>query len=90
MNKNQYISAIKKLIKDNEKKTYYFAKDTVIDSWYDGMVVPTNLYKVFIKKDVLYINVTDEYHPNIDNEEKISEWDVEDIEKIFELVKHNK
>lgn len=90
MNKNQYISEIKKLIKGNDKKTYYFAKDTNIVSWYDGMQIPTNLFKVFIKNDVLYINVTDAYHTEKDNVEKLSEWDVDDIMTIFDLIKHNK
>lgn len=90
MNKNQYISEIKKLVKCNDNKTYFFSNGLNIVTWYDGMQIPTNIHKVFVKGNVLYINVTDAYHTETDNVEKMSDWDVDDVATIYSLVSNNK
>lgn len=90
MNKNQYISEIKKLIKGNDKKTYFFGANTNIVSWYDGMQIPTKIVKVFVKDNVLYINCMDAYHVEETNIEKVADWDVDDIANIYQLIKTNK
>lgn len=86
MNKNQLIAEIKKLVRQFEDNTFFFAPNTIITSWYDGEQIPTHILKVFIKKNVLYINAVDEAHTDVNNIEKISEWDIDDIGVIYNKI----
>lgn len=89
MNKNQYISNIKKIVSGFDKKTYNFKPNTIMLSWYDGEKIKTTIYKVFVKNNVLYINCTDEHHTDINNTEKMCEWDVDDVAYIYKLIESN-
>lgn len=89
--KNQLIAEIKKLIKDRglENKTYYFGA-IYIPLWLyeEDEKVMTKLNKMYIKKDVLYINTEDSII-GIDDE-KVSEFDVTEVEQFYTLIKNNK
>lgn len=98
MTKNQYISEIKKLIKEKypENKTYYFAQGTYMPLWLypddlkddrEEYKTMTKLNKLFIKKDVLYINTEDSIL-GID-EEKVSEFDITEVKEFYNKIKNN-
>lgn len=90
MTKNQLISNIKKIIKDRdlENKTYYFGT-VYIPLWLyeEEEKVMTKLNKMYIKKDVLYINTEDKVI-GIDDE-KVSEFDITEVEQFYNLIKNN-
>lgn len=89
-NKNQLISDIKKIIKERglENKTYYFGT-VYIPLWLyeEKEKVMTKLNKMYIKKDVLYINTEDSVI-GIDDE-KVSEFDITEVEQFYNLIKNN-
>lgn len=89
MNKNQLISSIKKLIKEKncENKTYYFAFETYVPLWLYGEKVKTRLVKMFIKKDVLYIT-TEDAKIGVDDE-KVSEFDIDEVKLFHQLISNN-
>lgn len=89
MNKNQLISSIKKLIKEKncENKTYYFAFETCVPLWLYGEKVTTRLIKMYIKKDVLYIN-TEDAKIGVDDE-KVSEFDIDEVKLFYQLISNN-
>jgi len=99
LTKNQMIAQIKKLIKekDLENKSYYFAQNTYVPLWLypddlkddsEEYKTMTKLNKMFIKKDVLYIN-TEDAKIGIDNE-KVSEFDVTEVKIFYDKIKNNK
>lgn len=89
MNKNQLISAIKKLIKERncENKTYYFGAFTYVPLWLYEEKVNTKLNKMYIKKDVLYIN-TEDAKIGVDDE-KVSEFDIDEVKLFYQLISNN-
>lgn len=87
MNKNQLISAIKSLIKEkSDNKTYYFGEDCFASLWCNDEQTMTKLHKVFIKKDVLYITITDWLGTD---DEKVSVFDTDEIEMFYNKIKNN-
>jgi len=90
MTKNQLIADIKSLIKSKEyeKKTYYFG-DNSVDLWLnqDPKKVPTRLIKMYIKKDVLYITTKDNVIGIVDD--KVSDFDVTEVEIFYNMIKNN-
>lgn len=89
MTKNQMIAEIKKLIKDRnlENKTYYFSQGTYEPLWLYEEKVTSKLNKMFIKKDVLYIN-TEDSKIGID-EEKVAEFDIDEVKMFYNKIKNN-
>lgn len=89
MTKNQMIAEIKKMIKANcENKTYYFAAFTYAPMWLYEEQVMTKLNKMYIKKDVLFIN-TEDAKIGADDE-KVSEFDIDEVKLFYDKIKNNK
>lgn len=88
MTKNQMIAEIKKMIKANcENKTYYFGAFTYVPLWLYEEKVNTKLNKMYIKKDVLYIN-TEDAKIGVDDE-KVSEFDIDEVKLFYQLISNN-
>ncbi len=87
-NKMQLINKIKGLVRKNTNNTYYFATNTIADMWNNEKKIPTVLHYVKVKNDVLYICVSDVW---LDHSiEKFSDFDIDEIEYVYNLVLNNK
>ena len=88
-NKNKLIHDIKSIVKGNENKTYYFSTTyppkVMLWKWEEKTL--STLKYLEVKKDVLYLCVEDK--DGIDTD-KLSDFDVEEVALVYDLVKDNR
>ena len=86
-NKMKILHDIKNLVKQNDNSTYYFKAGTILDLWNNGKKIPSVVYYLKVKKDVLYICVSDVWLDH--SVEKLSEFDIDEVDTIYSLSKNN-
>ena len=88
MNKMKILHDIKNLVREYDNKTYYFKAGTILDLWDNDKQIPSVIYYLKVKKDVLYICVSDVWLDH--SVEKLSDFDIEEVYAIYQLIKNNK
>lgn len=81
MNKNLMINAIKKHLKCNNNKKFYFPTDTIVELDRYDEYIPTLLISMSVKKDVLYLkSYTEKYGIETD---KVSDFHTDFVKEFY-------
>ena len=84
INKNLLIHKIKNFILKQENNEYKFPNNIVKLIWRYGKQVPTTLNRLLVKKNVLYIDVSDKFEKN--SVEKFSDFDTDEILMVYDYL----